>query len=110
MRTEEILQHFFEAENSRDWAAYRRFLHPEVLWQLFGGEDKQIKGVEEYVSAIKKAYANTETRFSCQSMQLSKDGSRIAAYLVNDMGQRSLDIFDFKDGLIIREYEFLLDE
>ena len=42
-------------------------------------------------------------------MQVSKDGNRIVANLVNELGIRSLDIFDFKNNLIYREYEFILD-
>ena len=61
------------------------------------------------MQVIKKAYANSDAQFSCSEMQISRDGNRIAAYLVNDSGVRSLDIFDFKDGMIYREYEFILD-
>ena len=46
---------------------------------------------------------------SCIDMQISKSGNRIVTYLVNNFGVRSLDIFDFKDGKIYREYEFILD-
>lgn len=42
-------------------------------------------------------------------MEISADNTRVIAYLINDKGERSLDIFDFKDNLIFREFEFLLD-
>lgn len=109
MKTKEILEAFFEAENKRDWKSYRRFLHAEIVWELFDEEKRTICGIQSYMETMQKAYENSEARFACQNMQISNDGNRIAAYLINDSGMRSLDVFDFKDNLIYREYEFLLD-
>lgn len=105
---QEKLRKFFEAENARDWESYRQFLHPQVRWRLFGAEEKCIQGAEEYMKVMKGAYEGRDTQFVCQNMEVSDDGGRIAAHLLNDQGERSLDIFDFKDGLIYREYEFLM--
>ena len=66
-------------------------------------------GIENYMKTIKNAYLNTDSKFSCIDMQISKSGNRIVTYLVNNFGVLSLDIFDFKDGKIYREYEFILD-
>ena len=88
---------------------YKQFLHPEVCWELFSKEKKKIVGIENYMKTIKNAYLNTDSKFSCIDMQISKSGNRIATYLVNNFGVRSLDIFDFKDGKIYREYEFIFD-
>ncbi|UTC66972.1 MULTISPECIES: nuclear transport factor 2 family protein [unclassified Treponema] len=109
MNNKEVLAAFFKAENERNWNIYQRFLHSEISWQLFGKEEKKIIGVENYMQVIKKAYSNTDAQFSCVNMQISSDGNRIVTYLVNNFGARSLDIFDFKDGMIYREYEFILD-
>ena len=109
METQQILQNFFEAENSRDWTAYKKFLHPEVVWQLFNNGVQNIKGTDEYMQFIKNAYKNTDIKFTCKDMKISNSGNRIAAYLINDKGNISIDIFVFKDNLIYREYEFILD-
>ena len=109
MTNRDVLDAFFKAENERDWELYQQFLHSEISWQLFGKEEKRIVGIENYMQVIKNAYANSDAQFSCSDMQISGDGNRIAAYLVNDSGVRSLDTFDFKDGMIYREYEFILD-
>ena len=61
------------------------------------------------MKTIKNAYLNTDSKVQCIDMQISKSENRIATYLVNNFGVRSLDIFDFKDGKIYREYEFILD-
>lgn len=108
MRPEDVLASFFEAENKRDWITYRQFLHPEVTWQLIDKETKHIIGIEEYIRIMKKAYENTNIRFTCRDMKISSDGNRIVADLINDNGVRAIDIFDFKDNLIYREYEFIL--
>lgn len=109
MTNRDVLDAFFKDENERDWELYQQFLHSEISWQLFGKEEKRIVGIENYMQVIKNAYANSDAQFSCSDMQISGDGNRIAAYLVNDSGVRSLDIFDFKNGMIYREYEFILD-
>lgn len=109
MATKDILEAFFKAENERDWEVYQQFLHKEIVWQLFDNETRSICGIQDYILAMQKAYENSDVRFRCQDMQVSADGSRVVAYLINDIGARSLDIFDFKDDLIYREYEFILD-
>lgn len=109
MDNRDILYTFFKAENERNWELYKQFLHPEVCWELFSKEKKKIVGIENYMKTIKNAYLNTDYKFSCIDMQISKSGNRIATYLVNNFGVRSLDIFDFKDGKIYREYEFIFD-
>ncbi|AIN93688.1 nuclear transport factor 2 family protein [Treponema putidum] len=109
MDTKDILQKFFEAENSRDWETYQKFLHDEVVWQLFNSETKNIEGIDEYMKVIKNAYKNQDIKFTCKEMKVSNSGNRIAACLINDLGKISIDIFDFKDNLIYREYEFILD-
>jgi len=109
MTARDSLKAFFKAENERDWDIYRQFLHEELVWKLFGKEERRICGIQNYMQTMQKAYENSNARFRCQDMQVSNEGNRIVAYLINDYGARSLDIFDFKDGLIYREYEFILD-
>ncbi|MDO4776889.1 MAG: nuclear transport factor 2 family protein [Cardiobacteriaceae bacterium] len=109
MNNEQILRRFFAAENQRDWAAYQTFLHPAVRWQLQKDGTYIFSGIDEYMAAIKKAYENNAIRFSCTGMMVSGDGNRIVAHLVNDHGIRSVDIFDFRDGKIYREFEFIMD-
>lgn len=99
------LADFFDAENRRDWDSYREFLHPQVEWVL--GEDI-INGRERYCETIIAAYAQSASRFRMHQMLESEDHRRIATLLVDTDGRRSLDIFEFEDGLIRREWEFLL--
>ena len=86
MNAVETLARFFQAENDRDWGAYRTFLHEDVVWHLHGEEDRTIRGVEEYLRAIRD----------------------VVVLLVDDSRKRSFEVFDFEDGLIRREHEFLL--
>lgn len=109
MDTKDLLLAFFEAENKRDWATYRAFLSPDVKWVLHAKKIKTIKGIDAYLDAIMKAYEGSGNTFICESFHQSGDGSRIVALLKNNLGERSCDIFEFADGLIIKEYEFLLD-
>lgn len=109
MPNREVLEAFFRAENERDWEVYKQYLHPEISWELFSKEKKHIIGVENYMQTIINAYNNNDAQFVCLEMHISNDGNRIVANLLNNSGIRSLDIFDFKEGKIYREYEFILD-
>lgn len=35
---------FFKAENESDWNLYQQFLHPEIIWLLYSGEEKRFIG------------------------------------------------------------------
>lgn len=99
---------FFHCENERDWEAYRQFLHPEVTWTLHGKQEKCFAGIDAYLNAIQAAYEGGDSRFKCLHMIVSKDEQTVAALLENDAGERSLDVFRWKDGLIYSEDEFLM--
>ena len=110
---ERLLGRFFAAENARDWAAYASFLHPGVEWVLVDdGAERRIVGREEYLAAIAAAIAaacgGAGAVFSCLDMTVDRGRGRVVTLLVDDDGERCLDVFDVEDGLIRREWEFLL--
>lgn len=53
-------------------------------------------------------YEACDNTFICESLYQNNDGTRIVAMLRNNLGERSCDIFDFVDGLIVKEYEFII--
>jgi len=99
---------FFEAENRRDWEAYRQYLSPDVVWVLYGRQTRTICGIGPYMEAIRGAYEDNNDTFVCESLHESGDGRRVAVVLRNDFGERSCEVFDFEGELIAREYEFPL--
>lgn len=103
----ETLTLFFQAENQRDWKTYQKFLHPKIIWELHEQQVSVIRGIEDYLSKIQQAYHYNTIQFSCLHA-FSTDENRIVTILKNDFGQLSCDIFEFENGLIIREYEYLL--
>ena len=102
------LRAFFDAENAREWDTYRGFLHPDVVWELHAAQARSIRGIDAYMDAIRAAYRGSGVRFRCLEMHARRDGGRIVALLENDLGECSCDIFEFRDGQIYREYEFIL--
>jgi len=111
MSNENALLKFLEAENSRDWDQYMRYLHPSVEWTLFAISGSQsMQGIENYMERIISAYEDNNDSFVCEQRYSSQSGTRIVTVLCNNHGQRSIDVFDFEDGLIRAEYEFLLNE
>lgn len=94
----ETLAAFFAAENRRDWERYAEFLHPEVEWLIDG---RAVQGRAAYLDAIVAAYAGSDAQFRVHQVIRSSDRERIAALLVDSEGNRSLDVFEFEDGLIL---------
>ena len=109
MENKDRLLFFFEAENKRDWAAYRKSLSPDVVWVLHSSrQTKTIEGIDAYLAAMMEAYRGNDNTFSCEALYQSADGNRIAAILKNNLGEHSCDVFEFFRGLNIKEYEFIL--
>lgn len=108
MENIQILNLFFEAENERDWISYKKFLSPHIVWELHSERILKIEGIENYLNTIKSAYKGNSNTFEIESIVSSKDSSRIVSVLVNNSGERSCDIFEFNNGVIVREYEFIL--
>jgi len=106
----ELLEKFFAAENARDWDAYQECLHPDVMWFMHGETfHTPVVGREAYIETIKDGYKGKDGSFTCENAEVSRSGNRIAARLRSSTGERVLCVFDFEEGLIRWEYEFLLD-
>ncbi len=60
------------------------------------------------MNRIKSAYGERDDSFSCEALYSGKSVNRIVAILINNRGQRSTDIFEFENGLIKKEWEYLL--
>ena len=108
VNTKELLLAFFDAENKRDWTTYRQFLSPDVVWELHSKHVKTTKGIDNYLAAMMEAYKDSDNTFVCEALHQSFDGTRIVAILKNNLGECSCDIFEFSDGHIVKEYEFIL--
>ena len=90
MTPKEVLTEFFKAENERDWDTYRKFLHEEVVWVLYGKGERRICGIQQYLQTMEKACAHTDVPFRCLEMRVSKDGNCVMALLVNGEGAEFL--------------------
>ncbi|HWP79111.1 MAG TPA: nuclear transport factor 2 family protein [Candidatus Acidoferrum sp.] len=99
------LTEFFEYENSRQWEKYAGCLAEDVVWTLNGSE--VMDGRTAYMRRITAAYEGSDDTFVCRRM--TGEGERIATELVNTRGVTSICVFDFAQGLIFREWEFILD-
>lgn len=108
MANTDRLLSFFEAENQRVWSTYQKYLSPGIIWVLHAKQTKTIVGIDTYLAAIMEAYKDSGNSFVCETLYQSGNGSRIVAILRNNLGERSCDIFEFFDGLIVKEHEFLL--
>ena len=107
----ETLFKFFESENKRDWQQYKEYLHCDVEWVLFSlSKSQSLQGIDNYMQKILSAYEGNQDSFLCENYYSNQTQGRVITVLRNNHGYRSVDIFDFEDGLIKREYEFLLDE
>jgi len=108
MANKDSLLSFFEAENKRDWSAYRKFLSPDVVWLLYSKQTKTIEGIGAYLTTMMDIYNDNDNTFACEALYQSSDENRIVAILRNNLGERSCDVFEFSGGLIVKEYEFII--
>lgn len=109
MDTKNVLLNFFKAENERDWEMYRKFLSPDVVWELHSKQVKTVRGIDDYLTAMKKAYKDCDDTFVCEAMHESSNRNHIVTILRNNLGEHSCDIFEFSNGCIVKEYEFILN-
>ena len=104
-----LLEEFFAAENARDWPVYAQYLHPDVEWIVVQGDEPRIvQGAAAYLETIREAYDGSPMTFRCVQTISSEDDTRVGTLLVDESGHRSLEVFEFQDGLIRREWEYLL--
>ena len=106
---DKLLLKFFDAEISRDWDAFGKYLSADVEWTIFGPPRRRvIKGRTEYLEAMKKFYSTNKSKFYIISIALNRDRGIVMAELEMD-SRRSVDIFEFNDGLIYKEREYYDD-
>ncbi len=106
---EEKLTNFFNAENDRDWKLYESFLSEDVEWISYGPpKRKVVSGKKNYIETMIRAYRNIPERFSVLIMVSDIERGVVIAEL-ELRARRSVDIFEFENGLIKREREYYDD-
>lgn len=106
---EEILVKFFNAENNRDWKLYETFLSQDVEWISYGPpRRKVVVGRAEYVKTMVRAYQNLSAKFKVLNMVSDIERGVVIAEL-ELLSRRSVDVFEFENGLIRREREYYDD-
>jgi ketosteroid isomerase-like protein len=106
---EEKLINFFNAENNRDWKLYESFLSQDVEWISYGPpKRKVVVGKEDYVKTMIRAYRNIPARFKVLNMVSDIERGVVIAEL-ELLSRRSVDVFEFENGLIRREREYYDD-
>jgi len=105
---ESILAKFFEAENRRNWVEYEKYLSDQVEWTFFTPKGRRmVKGKKNYMETMKRIYADHNAIFTVISMASS--GNKIVMAELEMGTRRSVDIFEFQNGLIHREREYYDD-
>ncbi len=100
---------FFDAENNRDWKSCKRYLSTNVRWVSFEPPKKRVvRGISSYVSAMKRAYRGNRSRFTVETIAADEEKQVAIVELLFD-GRRSVDVFEFENGLIRREREYFDD-
>ncbi len=106
---EEKLIKFFNAENDRDWKLYESFLSEDVERISYGPpKRKVVSGKKDYIKTMIRAYRNIPERFSVLNMVSDIERGVVIAEL-EIRSRRSVDIFEFENGLIKREREYYDD-
>lgn len=103
------LMNFFNAENNRDWKLYGSFISQDVEWVSYSlPKRKVVVGKEDYVKAMIRAYRNIPASFKVFNM-VSDIERRVVIAEPELLSRRSVDVFEFENGLIRREREYYDD-
>ena len=106
---EEKLIKFFNAENDRDWKLFESFLSEDVEWISYGPPKRKVViGKEDYVKTMIRAYRDVPDKFKVLNMVSDIERGVVIAEL-EIRSRRSVDIFEFENGLIKREREYYDD-
>ena len=106
---EEKLIKFFNAENDRGWKLYESFLSEDVEWISYGPPKRKVViGKEDYVKTMIRAYRDVPDKFKVLNMVSDIERGVVIAEL-EIRSRRSVDIFEFENGLIKREREYYDD-
>lgn len=106
---EEKLINFFNAENNLDWKLYESFLSQDVEWISYGPpKRKVVVGKEDYVKTMIRVYRDVPEKFKVLNMVLDLQRGVVIAEL-ELLSRRSVDVFEFENGLIRREREYYDD-
>ena len=85
------------------------FLSPDVEWISYGPpKRKVIVGKAEYVETMIRAYQDKPAKFHILKMVSDLDTGIVMAEL-ELLSRRSVDVFEFENGLIRREREYYDD-
>jgi predicted ester cyclase len=75
----EIVTLFLEAENSRDWEKWGKYLHPKVEYRLIGSQNV-VEGKDNYIGHMKSIYSEIKDwRF--QILNILKSGNIVMVEL-----------------------------
>lgn len=106
---DKLLLKFFDAETSRDWDTYGKYICDDIEWIIFGPPGRRvIKGKADYLGTMKRFYSTNKSKFYIISIAVNRERGIVMAELEMD-SRRSVDIFEFRDGLIYREREYYDD-
>lgn len=105
---DDVLPELFAAENARDWTAFRALVHPGVEWTLIGPDATTVvSGRTAYMSRILAAHKSASNVSFAVRRSLRNEAGMTVTELIDNHGDASVDVFDVRDGLVRREWEFL---
>lgn len=96
---------FYECENARDWAGVGSRISDDIESRSYPGGERTI-GKGPYLTAMASMYHGRDETFDVTSISADAETSTVHAELVIG-GKRSVNVFELRDGLIVREREYL---
>lgn len=102
----DVVTAFLQAENRRDWPAYRSFLADDVEWTLMGSGRRVVRGINEYMATIRAFYEqNPDATFTVERLVVDEP-TGIAFAELDMAGRKSIDVFEIRAGRIAVEREY----
>lgn len=96
---------FYRCENARDWAGVGALVSPEAVSSSYPSGEV-VFGKDAYLDAMVEMYRGRNETFEVLSISADARVSTVHAELVIG-GKQSVNVFELRDGLIVREREYL---
>ncbi|WP_147681113.1 nuclear transport factor 2 family protein [Actinomyces ruminicola] len=96
---------FYRCENARDWEGVSARVSPNIVSETYPTGER-VSGKAGYLRAVADMYRGRTETFEVLSISADARVSTVHAELVIG-GKLSVNVFELRDGLIVREREYL---
>jgi ketosteroid isomerase-like protein len=100
MRAGELIEAFWRTANARDWAAFGRLLHEDIVYEVPQTRER-VRGRANYVE-FNRTWPGAWTAAVTELFDQGDKGLSVVDFRVDDTAETGISRFEVRDGLIAR--------